>query len=114
MIRIDCAPMSAEQTLLVFLTCPAEAAPGLAAALVEARVAACVNQVPGLQSVYRWQGKVESAAETLLIAKTTRARYRDFEAEVRRRHPYELPEILAVSAACGLPDYLRWVEESVR
>jgi periplasmic divalent cation tolerance protein len=107
------ASQSADQTLLVFVTCPAGAAAGLAAGLVEARVAACVNQVPGLQSVYRWQGQVETAAETLLIAKTTRARYADFEAEVRKRHPYELPEILAVSAACGLPAYLRWVEESV-
>jgi periplasmic divalent cation tolerance protein len=106
--------MSAEQALLVFVTCPAEAAAGLAAGLVEARVAACVNQLPGLQSVYRWQGQVESAAETLLIAKTTQACYPAFEAEVRKRHPYELPEILAVSAACGLPAYLRWIEESVQ
>jgi periplasmic divalent cation tolerance protein len=106
--------MPEDPTLLVFITCPAEAAAPLAAGLVEARVAACVNQLPGLTSVYRWQNKVETAAETLLIAKTTQARYAALEAEVRKRHPYELPEILAVSAACGLPAYLRWVEEAVR
>ena len=101
-----------QETLLVTISCPAEAAEGLATALVEQRLAACVSLVPGVRSVYRWQGQVERAAETLLIAKTSGARYAELEAEVRRRHPYELPEIVAVNVAGGLPAYLQWVHDS--
>jgi periplasmic divalent cation tolerance protein len=103
---------SPQDTLLVFVSCPAEAAEVLAGALVELRLAACVSQLPGVRSVYRWQGAVERAEETLLIAKTSQARYAELEAEVRRRHPYELPEVLAVHVAGGLPAYLQWVRES--
>ena len=89
-----------------------DAAEALAGALVELRLAACVNLLPGARSVYRWQGAVERAEETLLIAKTTQARYAELEAEVRRRHPYELPELLAVHLACGFHPYLQWVHDS--
>ncbi len=79
---------------------------------MELRLAACVNLLPGARSVYRWQGAVERADETLLIAKTSSARYAELEAEVRRRHPYELPEIVAVHLADGLPAYLQWIHDS--
>lgn len=105
-------PEAAAATLLVCITCPAGAAEALAAGLVEARVAACVNVLPGVRSVYRWQGQVERADETLLIAKTAASRYAALEAEVRRLHPYELPEIVAVNVSGGLPAYLRWVHDS--
>ena len=103
---------SPQDTLLVFITCPSAAADALASALVEQRLAACVNVMPAGRSVYRWQGAVERADETLLIAKTSQARYAELETEVRRRHPYELPEIVAVHLACGLPAYLQWIHDS--
>jgi periplasmic divalent cation tolerance protein len=104
--------MSQSQVLLVHITCPAADAPALAEALVRERLAACVNALPGVRSTYLWQGRVEQAEETLLIAKTTQARYAALEAAVRRLHPYELPEVVAVHVASGLPAYLRWVEDS--
>ncbi len=102
-----------ETVLIAFITCPPEAADALAAALVETRVAACVNMLPGMRSVYRWKDTVERGDECLLLAKTTRARYADFEAAVRTHHPYELPEIIAVDIASGLSDYLQWVRACV-
>lgn len=105
--------MADPAALLVLITCPPEAASALAGALVEARLAACVNLLPGIESVYRWQGAVERSAETLLIAKTTPAAYSALEARVRELHPYELPEIVAVDIAAGLPAYLHWLAASV-
>lgn len=99
--------------LLVFITCPPEQAEALAAALVEARVAACVNLLPNIRSVYRWQGAVERAEETLLIAKTSAERYPALAAEVSARHPYEVPEIMAIPVTHGLPAYLQWLHDSV-
>lgn len=106
------ADAAAEATLLVLISCPAEAAEPLAEALVGAGLAACVSRLPGMQSVYRWQGRVERADETLLIAKTRAGRYAELEATVRRLHPYELPEIVAVNATGGFPAYLQWVHDS--
>ncbi len=100
--------------LLVLITCPPDAAGSLASALVEARLAACVNVLPGLRSVYRSRDAVEHADECLLIAKTTAAGYAALEAEVLARHPCELPEILAVDIAAGLPAYLQWLEGSIQ
>ena len=105
-------PANPSDTLLVYISCPAAAAEALATALVQARLAACVSTLPGTRSVYRWQGRVEQAEETLLIAKTSASRYAALEAEVRRLHPYELPEILAVHVSGGLPAYLQWVLDS--
>jgi periplasmic divalent cation tolerance protein len=104
--------MSTPEVLMVSIACPAAAAGPLAAALVEGRLAACVNILPGVRSVYRWQGQVEQAEESLLLAKTTPARYPALEAEVRRLHPYELPEIVAVHVAGGYSAYLQWVHDS--
>jgi periplasmic divalent cation tolerance protein len=96
--------------LLVLTNLPDDAsAHALAAALVEARLAACVNILAPCRSVYRWDGKLENAAEVPLLVKTTAARYPELEAAIRARHPYELPEIVAVPIGHGLPAYLDWV-----
>ena len=105
-------PLPSEATLLVLVSCPAAAADALATALVEQGLAACVSALPGMRSVYRWQEQVERAEETLLIAKTRAGRYAELEAAVRRLHPYELPEIVAVNADGGFPAYLQWVHHS--
>lgn len=98
------------EALLVITNLPdAEAAEDLARALVEARVAACVNVLAPCQSVYRWQGAVEAASEVPLLIKTTRSRYAALETLIRERHPYDLPEIIALPLERGLPEYLAWV-----
>lgn len=101
--------------LVCTCTCPDLAsAERLAGALVDERLAACVQVLPGVRSVYRWQGAVEHAAETLLLIKTTRERLDALAARVREVHPYELPELLAVEATGGLPAYLAWVAAEAR
>jgi periplasmic divalent cation tolerance protein len=98
--------------LIVFSTFPDESSARKAAGrLVEGRLAACVNILPGLSSVYRWQGKLETSSEVLLIIKTTDAVYPQLESGLKACHPYELPEIIAVGAETGLPDYLSWVAQ---
>ena len=98
-------------SLLVLTNLPdATSAHALAGALVEARLAACVNILAPCRSVYRWQGKTENAAEVPVLIKTTAARYAALEAAIRARHPYELPEIIAVPVVRGLPGYLAWIE----
>lgn len=99
--------------LLAYVTAPASAAEPLARALVEARVAACVNLLPAVRSVYRWQGQVETADEVLLVCKTTEAAWTAFESLVRERHPYELPEIVAVPMARVEARYRDWVISEV-
>ncbi len=98
------------ETLLVFThLSDAGVAEELAALLLEQRLAACVNILPPCRSHYRWQGRLESADEVPLLIKTTCGRYAAVEAAIRARHPYELPEIVAVPVAVGLPAYLDWV-----
>ena len=100
--------------LLIFSTCPdRESAERLARALVEQRVAACVNILPGIRSLYRWQGKLESAEELLLLIKSNELAYPEAEQLIRRLHPYELPEIVAVPVGNGLPAYLDWISETI-
>ncbi len=101
--------------LLVFTNLPdRDAAESLANTLIEEKVAACVNILGTCTSVYRWQGAVENADEIPLLIKTTGARYAALEAVIRRLHPYELPEIIAVPLAQGLPGYLQWVADETR
>lgn len=103
------------QTLLVLTSLPDEAsAQALATALVTERLAACVNVLAPCRSIYRWQGAIESAPEVPLLIKSTTARYAALEAAIRARHPYELPEIVAVPIAHGLPEYLAWVVAETR
>jgi periplasmic divalent cation tolerance protein len=97
-------------TLLVLTHLPnRESAEALARALLERRLAACVNILPPCRSLYRWKGAVETADETPLLVKTTEARYAALEAAIREGHPYELPDIVALPVTAGLPDYLAWV-----
>ncbi|MDN0075738.1 divalent-cation tolerance protein CutA [Crenobacter sp. SG2303] len=95
---------------VVLCTVPdAATAERLARTLVEEGLAACVNLLAPCQSVYRWQGQLESASEVPLIIKTTTERYPALEARLVELHPYEVPEILALPVEAGLPSYLTWV-----
>ncbi|MCU0835370.1 MAG: divalent-cation tolerance protein CutA [Chromatiaceae bacterium] len=99
-----------DAVLLALCTCPDDAsAERIATTLVEERLAACANRVSGLLSIYRWQGQVERASEALLLIKTTEDRFAALAERLRALHPYELPEIIALPVAGGLPDYLHWV-----
>lgn len=103
------------EVLIVLTNCPdATSARRIAAALVERRLAACVNQLASVQSVYRWQGAIEEAAEVPLLIKCTRARYPEVEAAIRELHPYSVPEIVAWPVAEGYRPYLRWVDEETQ
>ena len=98
------------QVLLILTNLPDQAsAQAMAESLVADRLAACVNILAPCRSVYRWQGRIEDAPEIPLLIKTTAARYAALEAAIRAGHPYELPEIIAVPIAHGLPEYLNWV-----
>jgi periplasmic divalent cation tolerance protein len=99
-------------TLLVITNLPdVQSAQKLAYQLVEARVAACVNQLAPCTSTYRWQGRIETTVEVPLLIKTTRSAYPRLEQLLRAAHPNLLPEIIAVPVTCGLPAYLAWVAE---
>jgi periplasmic divalent cation tolerance protein len=103
----------ADEVVLAFCTFPdAETARRIARELVELRLAACGNVLPQIHSVYRWQGKIESADEVLTIFKLPASRYAEFEAKLRALHPYDVPEIISCAIDRGLPDYLRWVSET--
>ena len=98
------------ETLLILTNCPdEESANAIALALVESKLAACVNILPCVQSIYRWQGVVESATEIPLFIKSTVTNYPALEAAIRERHPYDVPEIIALPIQAGLPAYLNWV-----
>ncbi len=98
--------------LLVFSTFPDHAtAREIARTLVAERLAACVNLLPAVTSIYVWQGEHTESEETLALLKTPRDRYPALETRLRALHPYEVPEIIAVELAAGLPAYLRWVTE---
>jgi periplasmic divalent cation tolerance protein len=86
----------------------------IAAALVERRLAACVQTVGPVASRYRWRGEVETDEEWLLLAKTAASRYPELEAAIRELHSYEEPEIVATPITAGSPGYLAWLTESVR
>lgn len=99
--------------LLCHCSCPdIHTAKRIAEALVEERHAACVNLLPGVQSIYRWKGTIERAEEVVLSIKTTRAQFEPMAARIASLHPYELPEVLAVEVAAGLPAYLDWVVDN--
>ncbi len=107
--------MHAHDARLVLCTCPdTPTAQALARQLVERRLAACVNLLPPMQSVYRWQGQVEQAGEVQLLAKTCADRLDALTAAIVQLHPYELPEILALTPSAGLPAYLDWIRAETR
>ena len=96
---------------MVLITAPdADCAETLARTLVDERLAACVNVVPGVRSFYRWEGAVQEDGELLLVAKTRGERAEALVARVKELHPYELPEVLALPVGSGSADYLQWVK----
>jgi periplasmic divalent cation tolerance protein len=96
--------------LVVLVTTPsAERAAEIARAVVGERLAACGNVVPGLRSIYRWEGKVQEDEEALLVLKTTRGRFEALRDRVLALHPYEVPEVLALSVEAGSARYLAWI-----
>jgi len=98
--------------LLLLSTCPdAETAAAIARTLVEERLAACVNRVPGLTSIYRWRGEMHEDGEVLLLIKTTGERYEALRARLVELHPYEVPELIALEITAGHAPYLNWLRE---
>jgi periplasmic divalent cation tolerance protein len=98
--------------IVILTTVPdRETADRIAAVLVEAKLAACVNILPSVRSVYRWQGVVEKTDENQLLIKTAVERYREVEEAIRAHHPYEVPEIIALPISAGLPAYLQWLAD---
>jgi periplasmic divalent cation tolerance protein len=106
-------PDSSIRTVLV--TAPdAEVGADIARQLVDARLAACVNVVPGVRSIYRWEGAVREDAEAVLIIKTEASRCEELASKVQALHPYDLPEVLVLAAVGGSAPYLAWVEAETR
>ena len=104
--------MNGQELLLVITNLPDRAtAERIAESLVTENVAACVNILAECTSIYRWQGKLEHASEVPLLIKTTRAAYPKLESALRKMHPYEIQEIIALPISTGLPEYLTWVEQ---
>jgi periplasmic divalent cation tolerance protein len=100
--------------VVVMTAANGEEAARLADMLVGAHLAACVQILPQMESVYRWQGQIERQSEILLFAKTTREKFEELEREVRALHSYETPEIIAVPVVAGSTGYLEWLEQSVK
>jgi periplasmic divalent cation tolerance protein len=90
-----------------------ELAEDIAAALVEACEAACVSIIPGIQSIYRWEGKLCKETEYLLVIKTIMERFEEVRCRIRRMHSYQVPEIIAMPVGAGDADYLSWLHASV-
>ena len=100
--------------IVILCTCASdEEAERLARSLLEARLAACVNVVPGVRSFYRWQGVVEDASERLLIIKTSRSLFSPVRSAIEKAHSYEIPEIIALPVVDGAANYLRWLDENL-
>ncbi len=95
---------------LIFCTCPDQkSAEDIAGHLINQKMAACVNIVPSITSMYEWQGKVETSQEHLLLIKSHTDKYEALASLIKSHHPYELPEIIAVPIERGLPEYLQWI-----
>ena len=100
---------------IVFVTCASiSEARRITRSAVEKRLAACANIVSGLESIYRWKGKVESAREVLVMIKTDAGRLRELEREVKRMHSYEVPEFVVLPVIASSREYLKWIVESAR
>jgi periplasmic divalent cation tolerance protein len=96
---------------ITLCTCPdKDTAEKIARLLVNDKLAACVNILPGMTSVYRWHEQVECAQEHLLLIKANKNSYQAIETAIKKHHPYELPEIIAVPVENGLPEYLHWID----
>ena len=99
-----------DKPVLIYTTFPsAEAAENVGAALVDARLAACVNVIPGMTSIYRWQGERHRDAETVMVIKTRRSAADAVVGEVKRRHTYSNPAVVVLPVEGGSPDFLSWI-----
>lgn len=104
-----------DSVLLVMTNMPdVQSAHAMARLLVEKRLTACVNCLPAVHSIYRWQGAVEVADEITLLMKTTQGRYAELECAIRLAHTYQMPEIIAIPVSAGLPSYLQWIMDETR
>lgn len=103
------------EAMVVLVTAPTpDRAAEIARALVEERLAACGNVVPGLRSIYRWEGKVQDDAEALLLLKTTRDRFEALRERILALHPYDVPEVIALPVEAGSAPYLAWLASETR
>jgi periplasmic divalent cation tolerance protein len=103
-------PGGPSEALVVLCACPDEGvADGIARELVSARLAGCVNRLPGVRSIYRWKGTLQDEPEVLLVIKTLRSRYQELEMRLKALHPYEVPEIIALPVLAGAASYLAWL-----
>lgn len=101
--------------LLVLSTCPGSiSAKKISQDLISEKLAACVNIVPGVQSFFAWVGKLDTANENMLIIKTTADNYEELEKRIKKLHPYELPEIIAVPIQTGFAGYLDWIDTNTK
>ena|ERR1700722_5386216 len=91
----------------------ADEAHSIATKLIEARLAACVNVIPGVRSFYRWKGKVEQAEECMLVIKTSRRQFESLRIELEKAHTYEVPEVVALPVVEGSPNYLNWLDNEL-
>ncbi len=103
-----------DKRLVISTVADIEEARLIARALVEKQLAACVNMVSGIQSIYRWKDAVEESQEILLLIKTNAGAFPRLRDELKKLHSYEVPEIVCVDVTDGLPAYLEWIGESVR
>jgi periplasmic divalent cation tolerance protein len=116
---MDPATSTSTSTVIILTTMPADPGDGkldavaLGRALVEEGLAACVNVLPPMESVYRWQGSVHQDAERQLVIKTRAERLDALQARLKMLHPYEVPEFLVLPVSAGSPSYLEWVKGSV-
>jgi periplasmic divalent cation tolerance protein len=109
------AGAAAERAMLVLVTAPtAERAAELARSLVSERLAACGNVVPGIRSIYRWEGVVQDEPEALLLLKTTAGRFEQLRDRVLALHPYQVPEVVALPIEAGSRAYLEWITQETR
>ncbi|GAB6947095.1 divalent-cation tolerance protein CutA [Vulcanisaeta sp. JCM 16161] len=100
--------------IVVFVTVPnKDVGFEIARSLINNRLAACVNIIDGLRSIYYWEGGVEEDSETLLIIKSRRDRLNDLVRSIREKHPYKVPEIIALPIIGGLNEYLKWIDETL-
>ena len=103
-----------DEVVLAFSTFPdVETARRIAGELVTENLVACANVIPKIESIYRWQGKIEQEDETLVLFKTTAARFAAFEEKLKTLHPYDVPEIICTPIDQGSPAYLEWVRQNV-
>ena len=106
--------MASEAVVCLSTASSAEEAETIAKALVGEELAACVNLVPGVRSIYRWQGKIEDGAEVLMVIKTRRELVEPLSRRIKELHSYTVPELVAMSVVAGNPDYLQWLVDSTR